>query len=190
MKIKTYVLIVLVAYFFMFAKQSVGQEVQPAFRPQPKAANPFNNLQEKLYFGGNVGAWFGSTTYLNISPIVGLKLNDEFSVGIGAIYNYYSQTYANKKYTTTIYGGSAFARYFIFENVFAHAGWDRISVPDYTSSVLNSRAWVDNLLVGGGYRESFSDNGSFVAMILYNINQTPLSPYQNPIIQIGFNIGL
>jgi hypothetical protein len=55
---------------------------------------------------------------------------------------------------------------------------------------MNRRAWVDNLLVGGGYRESFSDNGSIVAMILYNINQTPLSPYQNPIIQIGFNVGL
>lgn len=190
MKIKTNILIVLVASFILFVKQGFAQEAPPAFRPQPKAANPFNNLQEKLYYGGNVGAWFGSTTYLNISPIVGVKLNDQFSVGIGAIYNYYSQTYAGKKYTTTIYGGSAFARYFIFENVFAHAGWDRISVPDYTSNIMNRRTWVDNLLVGGGYRESFSDNGSIVAMILYNINQTPLSPYQNPIIQIGFNVGL
>jgi len=190
MKIKPYFLIVFVSFFFLFVKQSVGQEIQPAFRPQPKAANPFNDIKEKLYFGGNVGAWFGSTTYLNISPIVGVKLNDQFSVGIGAIYNYYSQTYAGKKYSSTIYGGSAFARYFIFENVFAHAGWDKISVPDYTSNFMNSRAWVDNLLIGGGYRESFSDNGSIVAMILYNINQTPLSPYQNPIIQIGFNVGL
>ena len=190
MKIKPYFLIVLAASFFLFVKQGVAQEVPPAFRPQPKATNPFNNIQEKLYFGGNVGAWFGSTTYLNISPIVGIKLNDQFSVGVGAIYNYYSQSYAGKKYTSTIYGGSVFARYFIFENVFAHAGWDKISVPDYTSNIMNSRAWVDNLLIGAGYRESFSDNGSFVAMILYNINQTPLSPYQNPIIQIGFNIGL
>jgi len=190
MKFKTYFLILLAASIFLFVKQSVAQEAPPAFRPQPKAANPFNNLQEKLYYGGNVGAWFGSTTYLNISPIVGVKLNDQFSVGIGAIYNYYSQTYAGKKYSSTIYGGSAFARYFIFENVFAHAGWDKISVPDYTSNIMNRRAWVDNLLVGGGYRESFSDNGSIVAMILYNINQTPLSPYQNPIIQIGFNVGL
>ena len=98
--------------------------------------------------------------------------------------------YIGKKYVSTIYGGSTFARYFVTENLFAQIGWDRLSVPDYTTGLINSRAWIDNVLVGAGYRQKFSDNGTVVAMIFYNINQSPLSPYQNPIIQIGFNIGL
>ena len=69
-------------------------------------------------------------------------------------------------------------------------GWDRLSVPDFFSPVKNSRVWVDNILVGGGYRQAFSERGSFVAAIFYNINQSPLSPYPNPIIQVGFNVGL
>jgi hypothetical protein len=121
---------------------------------------------------------------------MGIKINKEFSVGTGFIYNYYSQSYAGRKYVSTIYGGNAFARYFVFENLFGQVGWDRLSVIDYRSSIINSRVWVDNILLGVGYRQLFSDNGALVAMIFYNVNQTPLSPYQNPIIQIGFNIGL
>lgn len=154
------------------------------------APKDFNNFKERLFFGGNIGAWFGPTTYVNLSPLVGCKITKEFSLGGGFTYNYYSQTYMGQKYTSTIYGGNAFARYHIFENLFAQVGWDRLSVPDYTTGLQNSRAWVDNILLGGGYRQSFSERGSFVAAVFYNINETPLSPYQNPIVQIGFNIGL
>ena len=168
--------------------------------PWPSSISPQTNLQnqpktfekfkDRLYSGGTVGAWFGSTTYINLSPILGIKITKQFSVGVGVIYNYYSQMYIGKKYVSTIYGGSTFARYFVTENLFAQIGWDRLSVPDYTTGLINSRAWIDNVLVGAGYRQKFSDNGTVVAMIFYNINQSPLSPYQNPIIQIGFNIGL
>jgi hypothetical protein len=78
----------------------------------------------------------------------------------------------------------------ILDNLFAQVGWDKLSVPDYTSININSRRWVDNILIGGGYRQAFSDKAAFVAAIFYNINNGPNSPYQNPIIQIGFNIGL
>ncbi|MFO0321640.1 MAG: hypothetical protein ACK504_04340 [Bacteroidota bacterium] len=154
---------------------------------QPKQ---FENFKDRLFLGGNVGASFGSITFINLSPIVGIKINKEFSVGTGFIYNYYSQSFAGRNYVSTIYGGNAFARYFVFENLFGQVGWDRLSVIDYRSSIINSRIWVDNILLGVGYRQLFSDNGALVAMIFYNVNQTPLSPYQNPIIQIGFNIGL
>lgn len=157
---------------------------------QPAAAKDFSSFKERIYVGGNVGAWFGTTTYLNISPLVGVKITKQFSIGGGVTYNYYSQTYGGKKYISTIYGGNAFARYLFLENFFAQVGLDRLSVEDYTSPIPNSRAWVNNILVGGGYRQAFSERGSFVAAIFYNINQTPLSPYPNPIVQIGFNIGL
>lgn len=156
----------------------------------PTSQKEFSSFKERLYFGGNVGGWFGSTTYINLSPLIGCKITKQFSLGGGVTYNYYSIDYNNKKYTSTIYGGNGFARYLVLENVFAQVGWDRLSVPDFTSPIANSRAWVDNILLGGGYQQQFSRNGSFVAAIFYNINQTPLSPYQNPIIQIGFNVGL
>lgn len=170
----------------------------PPPTPNPGLNNPsitpaqkdFNTFKERLFVGGNVGAGFGAATYINLSPLIGCRITKEFSLGGGITYNYYSVNYNNQKYISTIYGGNAFARYMVLENVFAQVGWDRLSVEDYYALVPNSRTWVDNILVGGGYRQAFSNRGSFVAAIFYNVNQTPLSPYQNPIIQIGFNIGL
>ena len=168
--------------------QGVSQE-QPYPNPQTATPKDFNTFKERLYIGGNVGAWFGNTTYINLSPIVGCKISKKFSVGTGVTYNYFSQTYRNQKYESTIYGGNIFARYLALENAFVQVGWDRLSVPNYNSPKLNTRVWVDNILIGGGYRQHFSEKGTFVAAIFYNINETPLSPYPNPIIQIGFNVG-
>ena len=76
----------------------------------PVAPKDFTTFKERLYFGGNVGAWFGTTTYVNLSPLVGCKITKQFSVGGGITYNYYSQTYGRQKYTSTIYGVNVFAR--------------------------------------------------------------------------------
>lgn len=168
----------------------VGQTDHIPAKPQRNNLQPDNQLKERIYLGGNVGGWIGTSTYLNLSPLIGYKLTEEMSVGVGFTYNYYRQTLGSRVFESTIYGSNTFVRYMVLENLFAQAGWDRLSVPDYTSGILNSRLWVDNILVGGGYRQAFSEKGQFVMMIFYNINQTPLSPYPNPIVQVGFNIGL
>ena len=178
-----------ITLFFFIHNTISSQETRPvAPITNTVAPKDFNNFKERLYFGGNVGAWFGSTTYLNLSPLVGCKITKQFSLGGGFTYNYYSQTSYGQKYTSTIYGGNAFGRYLIFDNAFAQIGWDHLSVPDFYSPIPNSRVWVDNILLGGGYRQAFSEHASFIAAVFYNINQTPLSPYPNPIIQIGFKI--
>lgn len=185
-----------ITMFFLLSLYGFSQENTPPVAPSPPLSNnplapkEFSSFKERLFFGGNVGAWFGSTTYINLSPLVGCKINKQFSIGAGFTYNYFSQSYMGQKYTSTIYGSNTFARYLILENVFAQVGWDRLSVSDYTSIIPNSRVWIHNILVGGGFRQPFSKRGSFVAAIFYNINQTPLTPYPNPIIQVGFNIGL
>lgn len=171
---------------------SAQDEVKTPTTPVRKNSgshNLFDTLKKRMYVGGNVGASFGTTTYINIQPLVGYKITPKFSVGAGFTYNYYSQNYAGTRYVSYVYGSNVFARYLILENLFAQVGWDKLSVPDYYSSVNGARRWVDNLLVGGGYRQKFSDYGSVVAAIFYNVNQSIYSPYANPIIQIGFNVG-
>ena len=186
-KLSLYLTVFIALNNYIFSQENRPKLSVPSNTLAPKE---FENFKDRLYFGGNFGAWFGSTTYINLSPLVGCKINKEFSVGGGITYNYYSQTKFGQKFTSTIYGGNVFARYLIFENAFAQIGWDRLSVPEFFSPIKNSRVWVDNILLGGGYRQAFSERGSFVAAIFYNINQSPLSPYPNPIIQIGFNVGL
>lgn len=157
--------------------------------PNQLAPKTFESFKDRLYYGGGIGLGFGRYTYVSLQPMIGVRLTEKFSLGGGVTYNYYSINDGVQRYETSIYGGNAFARYLILENLFAQVGWDRLNVPNYYSINMNSRAWVDNILVGGGYRQKFADNASFVIMGFYNINQTPLSPYQNPILQMGFNLG-
>jgi hypothetical protein len=189
----SYLLVFVSLYTTVLAQENPPSSVPPP-TPQnnqmPAAPKEFSSFKERIYVGGNVGAWFGSSTYINVSPVVGCKINKTLSVGVTGTYNYYSQTYNGQKFVSTVYGGGAFGRYLIFDNFFAQVGFERLSVLDYRSILPESRVWVDNILVGGGYRQNFTERASFVAAIFYNINQTPLSPYPNPIIQIGFNIGL
>lgn len=151
--------------------------------------NMFDSIKKRIYFGGNVGAAFGTTTYINVQPLVGFKITPKLSVGAGFTYNYFSQRYAGTRYVSYVYGSNVFARYLILPNLFAQVGWDKLSVPDYTSNINGARRWVDNVLVGGGYRQKFSENASAVVAIFYNVNQSIYSPYVNPIMQVGFNIG-
>lgn len=141
---------------------------------------------DRLFWGGNVGAWIGNPTFLDLSPLVGIKITEKFSAGVGVIYNYYSYKYNNYSYTLNLYGGRVYARYFFLENVFGQVGWDRINRDDPYAKKLNARVWVDNILMGGGIRYPIGDRFFMVATGLWNLNQTPLSPYANPIIQIGF----
>ncbi|MGZ3885632.1 MAG: hypothetical protein ACXVPQ_00890 [Bacteroidia bacterium] len=153
-------------------------------KPYDKNARSFD-WRNRLYWGGTVGAWFGTQTFVDFSPLVGIKINSKLSIGVGAIYNYYSYKYLGYTYKTSMYGSRLYARYFIFNNVFLQAGWDHINRDD-PYSYFDQRVWVDNLLVGGGIRYPISDRFFCVATGLWNLNQTPLSPYSNPIIQIGF----
>lgn len=162
---------------------------QDGRRPfMPDTANPFPRFSDRLYYGGYAGLWVGNPTYVNLSPMLGVKITRKFSVGGTFTYNYYQQKYLGVKYSSYIYGGGPFVRYKILENVFLQAQWDRLSTVDPNSIIENDRVWVDNLLIGGGYRQPFNDYGSFVIMAFWNLNETPLSPYPNPIIQVGFNL--
>jgi hypothetical protein len=182
-------IIIIISLAFGLFQSGYGQtDSIPDYVPQKKKAKPENDMRfiDRLFWGGNVGAWIGNPTFVDLSPLVGIRITDKFSCGVGVIYNYYNYTNANYKYTTHLYGSRIYGRYFIFDNVFAQVGWDRINRDDPYSYLPNTRVWVDNFLVGGGVRYAVSDNFYVVASGLWNLNQTPLSPYANPIIQIGF----
>jgi len=164
---------------------------QGFFNPLPSdTVNPYPRFTDRLFYGGNVGLWVGNPTFINLSPMVGVMVTKRIGVGGSFTYNYYQQTYNGYKYKDYIWGGGPLVRVKILENLFAQAEWDRLSVRDPNLvQVENNRVWIDMLLVGGGYRQPFSDYGSFVIMAFWNLNESPLSPYPNPIFQVGFNLG-
>lgn len=148
---------------------------------KPSSTGPFS--LDRVIYGGNVSARFGPITFVDVSPLVGYRFTDNFNMSVGFIYLYYSERYSNFTYSTSMYGPRINARRIIFQNIFAQADFSMLNVPG--GFPLNERTWINNLFVGGGLRQPISDRVSFVGSIMFNLTNSTLSPYGNPLLQFG-----
>jgi hypothetical protein len=145
---------------------------------------------QRLIVGGNLGMQFGRYTFVDISPLVGYRLTNQFIVGLGATYIYYSVDDAFFKYNTHIFGGRTFAKYYLFENLFAHVEYELLNmevVDDLTYQLVRTN--IPSLFIGGGYRQMIGGRSAFELLLLYNVMEERNSPYQNPIVRAGFIFG-
>jgi hypothetical protein len=170
--------------FSFFPLLAFGQDELTADTTKPYS------LSDHLVYGGNIGLSFGNVTNIGISPMVGYKVTERFIPGIGISYDYIKIHYNGyPDQSAHIYGGSVFANYFIFDNVFARAEYEVLNGewdPWFRPGV---RYNLSSVLLGGGYRESFGGLSSYV-LVLYNVTQSYDSPYSSPlIIRVGFGAG-
>ncbi|MDO9000276.1 hypothetical protein [Sediminibacterium sp.] len=155
------------------------------FRPKKKRNNDWI---DKVTYGSNVQAIFGSYTYIYLSPTIGYTPFKNFNFGIGFIYSYVSINYKGYgRFSQSIYGGHSYARYFINESFFVQGQFDHLLQPNvYNIYNPSEKVWVDYALIGGGYRQSLGNKAALITSIMINATPNRLSIYPNPIIQIGF----
>ncbi|MCX6257642.1 MAG: hypothetical protein NTW49_07085 [Bacteroidia bacterium] len=168
-----------------------------------------NKLWDKIYFGGNFGLAIGSITQIDLSPIVGYHVSPRLSAGIGGTYQYYSEkidygvlTYS---WNTSIYGPKLFSNFILIDGknnflpvnlgtIMLDAEFEFLNVDTYRMNPYTGfyedagRQWISNFLVGGGFRLPIGSRSSADIMILYNLTDSPFSPYSNPVIRFGFNL--
>lgn len=165
----------------------------------------------RIVFGGGLGAAFGTVTNISVSPVVGYRFTDNLFAGVGFGYQYVriKDAYLVPNYNTgaleshplkaSIYTPSLWARYVIWNNIFAHAEYEHnfMSFKEYEPDPVtggirsfNNKDDVPCLLLGGGLRAPITDRASFLIMALYDVLQDPNSPYRNTIsFRFGFNVG-
>ncbi len=155
--------------------------------------SPEYNLKSHLYFGGGFGLQFGYMTLIEVSPLVGYNITPKFSVGLSPTYKFYKYNdyYGqNLDLKTNVWGGSIFSRYYIFESVFAHVEYESLLYNTQTPGFPETKQQYNSFFVGGGYNQRIGGNSGMYIMVLWNLNDTPDSPYINPIIRVGFSVGL
>ncbi len=153
------------------------------------SASPQVPLSDRISFGGDFGLSFGSITYINISPIVGYRLTDKFTGGVGVIYQYlkYNKQILGFDFQTTTYGGRVFGRYRFLENAFGIAEFQNLNREAYNlRNEYIGRINVPIFFVGGGYLQSVGGKSYLSISLLYDIIGDYYSPYNNPLIQVGF----
>ena len=165
-----------------------------AFAQEEKEKVPF---KDRIFIGGSLGLQFGSATYIDVSPLVGYNITKKLQAGIGFTYIYYKvkdPNYSYNNYETSIYGGRLFSRYYILQNLFAHAEYEilNMEVPAEIGGTGNFNYIRDNItsvMVGGGYAQPIGSNAALLLMVLWNLTEEQYSPYVNPIFRIGITAG-
>jgi len=147
---------------------------------------------------------FGTSTYIEVAPMVGYHVFDRLAVGLGPHYIYQSQkaTPYFDAYNTHSYGLKGFARFYLithaeewlpirlFSDLFVHAEYEGLSlekayyVPPYNEE---GRYLYRALLLGGGLSQRIGLYSSVSFTILWDVNESSISPYSNPVFRVGFN---
>jgi hypothetical protein len=146
---------------------------------------------------------FGTTTYIEVAPLVGYHISDRLAVGLGPHYIYQSRKaspyYA--AYQTHAFGLKVFARFALithaeeflpinlFNDLFVHVEYEGMSLESriYDPSQDKDRFIYHAILVGGGLSQRIGFYNSISFMVLWDLNESSRSPYSNPIFRIGFN---
>lgn len=172
-------------FIVLFGLSSLTGHAQDStmIRKHPKKLSFF----DKVFTGGNIGAQFGTVTFFEVSPLVGYKITPKFSAGIGATYQYYHYKDQYYDFETNVYGGRVFGRYLIREFLFAHVEYEYLNLEAF--DFQRRRVDVGSLMAGGGYIQRIGERSAIVAMLLYNFTESAYTPYTNPIIRVGFNLG-
>lgn len=163
-------------------------QVSAQYFEQPKEKPSF---RDKIFFGGGLGLQFGSITAIEVSPIVGYKVTERFHMGIGSTYKYLKYTDYEPKVDFSAYSASVFSRFFITESLFAYAEAEALNTEVITYDVLTyqvlkrERKWIDSYFIGGGYFQRLGQRSGIYLLVLWNLNESELSPYTNPVMRIG-----
>ncbi len=141
-----------------------------------------NSFFDRVYVGGNFSLQFGNITAVDVSPLVGYMIDNNWSTGLGISYQYLR--YNDFDITSNLYGGRLFVRRNLFDNLFAYAEYENLNVEIFNpfDGSLN-REWVPGLFVGGGFFQPIGPRAGLNFVILYNLNHDELrSPYTSPIV--------
>jgi hypothetical protein len=148
---------------------------------------------------------FGSSTYIDIAPMVGYHVLDRLALGLGPHYIY--QSYNSKSSiaydnSTHSYGLKGFLRFSLitnaeeflpinlFSELFFHFEYEGLSleesyyIPPYTGE---GRYIYQGILLGGGFTQRIGIYNSVSFTVLWDINQMSVTPYSNPVFRVGFN---
>ena len=164
-----------------------------------------NGRKGKFFLIPEIWLSFGSSTYIDLAPMVGYHVLDRLALGLGPHYIY--QSYNSKSstvndYSTHSYGLKGFVRFSLitnaedflpinlFSELFVHFEYEGLSleeayyVPPYTG---DGRYIYQGILLGGGLSQRVGMYNSVSFTVLWDLNQMTISPYSNPIFRIGFN---
>lgn len=119
--------------------------------------------------------------HFDFSPSLLLIPSEKMEVGLGVNYLYYYRM--NQWKGKSSFGFHTFARYFPYEKIFLQGEYLLMQVPyrkhlDYTYTKVS----VATMLIGGGYRQPFTEKLNGYLYFLVDLHRIDLSAYNSKIL--------
>ena len=154
--------------------------------------NENSTFKDRVFVGGGFGLNFGNITFISVSPVVGYRLTNKLSTGVGVNYRYRNDKRFTPDLKTSDYGGNVFGRYNVADPFFIQAELEYLDFEIPTSPTESFRRDFTSFLAGGGVSQPLGGKAAFTLMALYNLSYTSSanSPYSSPIvIRGGLSLG-
>jgi hypothetical protein len=127
-------------------------------------------IKERLVIGGNFQAWSFEPVTLDISPVLGYRVNKLFQAGVGVSSRYIFTYDQNLLVTTQAEGYKAFLSHDIFRDFFGYSEFERQKLKKQVVQMEEKEyPWKNAWHVGVGRSIQLGSNISVQAMMLYNI---------------------
>lgn len=193
--VKNILLVLLILSSTVLSAQDTNY-VDPDYQAEKtKSARKKANVGNRIYFGGTFGLQFGTFTSILVEPLVGYRITEKLSAGLGLGIRYGKDNRAGSNVEYTNYIGRVFTRYVVFPRLYLHAeymqeSYDEVFYFEGQDPFHSGRTQVPFLFVGGGLR-SPAGNGSFIIQVLFNVLQSNSYSRQvygsgQPYISIGY----
>jgi hypothetical protein len=162
----------------------------PKYSTPPKSKQSF---MKRIYVGGFFGLSFGTSTSINLSPLIGYRITPDFNAGIGVLYNYNSFDYGPPigKHGYSSWGGRLTLNYTFIDLITIGAEYQYTTVELYNAFENSFRdQGVNVLFLGGGIRQRVGRNAFVFIMVYYDVIQELYSPYDSVVFRIGAAAGI
>lgn len=168
-------------------------EPPPPPAPATPATPPGPGAASRLFYGGGLGLSFGTVDYVEIAPMIGVKVTPRTHLGVSLLYRYRSDDRFDPNMTTSDYGGSLFARWFAYHGLFVQGEYEYVNYEYWYDDGSTERQGDSNLLAGAGFAEALGGHASFYVSAMYNFSyddNDPFEPYASPwVVRLGVGIG-
>lgn len=178
---KKFLLFSLLSIFFITAFSDDAYAQRRGKKKKKKTSKTDEYFDEsgfanKLWYGGMVnfsigGDGFGNNTLLfGLSPMVGYKINDFFSIGPRVTMNYYEAYLTGDNLKVMELGVGVFGRAKFLASVFAHVEYETLNLNELSDfgAVEGSD---DNFYLGLGYNSSMGGEWGYEILGLYNFQE-------------------
>ena len=172
-----------------YASVSNSTDMSTAKRRNSLRGRP---IDEKIILGGNFDIQMADPILIDLSPLVGFRLNKKFSIGLGGTYRVdltFDHKSFNTQYDTKVYGFNSFISYDIMKQFFVYGQYDYLSKKEQDQDVAEEvQTWEPSFMAGIGRSFRVHTKITGTVMLLYNVVDSNIkSPFGNKFqIKFGF----